>query len=133
MKRIYLLDSQTKHEDTSEYVQFNKEDYTAIFFLFPSSLNSLIRLILQSPLVLGHESVNDLLHREIRDELLDRQWGSCDGVEVTDALQMLFDVFPLVSDAGWSDDGVLEDLEADFAADVVGDFAFSSAIIDFGE
>lgn len=46
---------------------------------------------------------------------------------------MLLDVLPLVRDATGRNDRLLEDLKANFAAQIVGHFALLSTIVDFGE
>lgn len=90
-------------------------------------------LILQSPLVLLHERVDHFLHAEIRNELIRRKRCSGDRVEMTDALQMLLDVLALVCDARRGDDGILQNLEGNLAANEVGNFALASPIVDFRE
>lgn len=46
---------------------------------------------------------------------------------------MLLNVFSLVGDATGRDDGLLKNLKANFAAQIVGHFSLLSTIVDFRE
>lgn len=76
-------------------------------------------LVVQCPFVFGHKSVYHLFHGEVRNQLVLSEFNACDRIEMTNSLQMLFNVFPFVCDAGRSDDRLAQDLKADFAAKVV--------------
>lgn len=82
------------------------------------------RLVLQRPLVFRHERVHDLLHRKVRNQLVHGQFDARHRVKVADALQVLLNVLALVRDARGRYHRVLQDLETDFAAQVVRNFAF---------
>lgn len=67
--------------------------------VFANIYNILSFLILNGPVVFLQKTVHNFLHRKIGNQLVFLQLNSCDGIEMSDALQMFFDVFALVSDA----------------------------------
>ena len=70
---------------------------------------------------------NHFLHGQVGYELINAQVLSGDGIESADAMQMLLDVAAIVGDAAGRDHRVVHDLEADFAAQIVGYFPLASA------
>ena len=89
--------------------------------------------ILVGPLVVREKRVDDLLHGVVVDQLVLGQLGPGDGVKVSDPVEVLLDVLAVVGDAGGRDDGVLEDLEADLAAEEVRHVALLPPLVDLGE
>lgn len=81
-------------------------------------------LVFQCPFVFGDKSVDHLFHGKVRDQLVLGELDPSDRIKMADTLQMLFDVFALVRDAGRRDDRLAEDLEADFTAKEVGNLTF---------
>lgn len=49
---------------------------------------------------------------------------------MTDSLKMFLDVLALIGNSTWSDDRILEDLEADLAANIVRYFPFAPSVVD---
>ena len=78
------------------------------------------------PFVFVHEILDDLLHGQIGNELIYGELLTRDRIEATDAIQVLLDVVAIVGDARGRNDGLLHQLEADLAAQVVGYFAFAA-------
>lgn len=81
-------------------------------------------LIVQGPFVFLQICIHHLLHREVWDQLVLRQFHARHRIKVADALQMLLDVLALVRDARRRDHRLTEDLETDLAAQIVGHVAF---------
>ena len=69
------------------------------FFLCESSSSFGLDSVVVRPLVLREEGVHHLLHGVVWDELVLRQLGPRDRVEMPDPVQVLLDVLAVVGDA----------------------------------
>ncbi len=79
------------------------------------------------PFILFGKSLNNLFHGKVGNQLVDGQLLSGNGIEATDAPQMLLDVGAVIGYPVRGDHGVDHELEADLAAEVVGDFALATS------
>lgn len=85
-------------------------------------------LVLVRPLVVREKTVHHFFHRKVRNQLVLREFDARNGIEMADTLQVLFDVFAFVGDAGRRYDGIDENFKTYFAAQIVGHIAFLSKI-----
>ncbi len=81
------------------------------------------------PLILSQEMIDGLFHGQIRDQLLDDQGRSRDGIEMPDSLQMFFDIATIVCDAGGRDHRIAQDLETDLPTEIVRDLAATTTFV----
>merc|ERR1711989_201181 len=86
----------------------------------PNFIKIRITLVVQAPFVLGNKVVDHFFHCIVWNQHVLGQFGPCDWVEMADPLQMLSDVPPVVCDSARCNHWILQDLEAYFAAHIVG-------------
>jgi len=86
---------------------------------------------MQGPFIILQEGVDYFFHCQVRNQLILRQTHSCDRIKMANPLEMLFDILPLVSDSTGRNHWLLQDLEANLAAQVVGYFSFLQKIYVF--
>ena len=89
--------------------------------------------VIVGPRVLRQVRVHDLLHGVVGDELIRRQLGPGDWVEVSDAVEVLLNVSAVVRDARRGDDGLAKDFKADAAAQDVGHVPLLTPLVHAGE
>lgn len=81
-------------------------------------------LILERPLIFRDERIDHLFHGKVRNQLVLRQFDTRHRIEMSNTLQMFFDVLAFVCDARWRYNRFVEDFEAYFAAQEIGHIAF---------